>query len=336
MKNSYFYIVFLFLITSLYFHYSVYQSQILQRYLLEDFNSGNYREITTSSFLTVNLNFPNLTVTGIPIKFMVSRYYFLASEYEKAFQLIDEGFEANPYFQLGNVLKSEYFEHLNLKDSMSYYSDIAFDKAPKNIRHFMAKMKSTAFNNDFDEMVKSYRKIENQDNYNFHLVFLSTLLAKQNTPDSIKNIANEILDKFPKINSVNVARDMLLFGKENIEKSIKEAEIANIFYQKNQLNEALVHYKNAIELNPGDYVNYENVGLILLQKNKPKEAIKYLTQVLDTLKRANLDGKSEYLIGKAYIDVGENSKACDYFLKSKNTNNPFGIRFYSENCGRKN
>lgn len=330
--NRFFYIVFPLIIISIYFNFSVYQSHILQRYLIEDFNSGNYREITTASFETTNLNYPNLTVTAIPIKHLVSRYYFLAGQYEKAFSLIEEGNKANPYFQLGNVLKSEYFEHLDIKDSMSYYGDLAFKNAPKNIRHFMAKIKSTSYNKDLNELIKAYNLIKNQDNYNFHLLFLSSLISMKDVPDSIKSMSNEILNKFPDINEINVARDMVLYGKENIEKSINEAEIANKFFGNGQLYEALNHFKAAIKFNPGDYVNYENCGLILLQLNKPKEAITYLNVIIDSLKRSNKNGKTEYLIGKAYLDIDNKDLACNFFKKSKSQDNPIGTKLFAENC----
>ena len=332
--NKSFLFLFLIVTVSIYFNYNVFESHKLQRFLLDEFNSGKYTETTTSKFGTVNLDFPNLTITAIPIKHLVSRYYFLAGDYAQAFSLIEEGKKANPYFQLGNVLKAEYYEHLKVQDSMSYFGSLAFEKSPRNIRHFMAKMKSVSINDDLAELVKAYKIIEDEKNYNFHLVFLSTFLTFEKIPDSIKKISKEILKKFPNESAIRVASDMIFYGKANIEKSIRENEIANNFFKNSQFEEAITHYKLALQYNPGDYINYENLGLLYVQKRDFEKAKEYLVPIItDSVNRSlPKNGKAEYLLGKAYLDINNKDQACKYFLDSKNMNNPFGFRFYSENC----
>ena len=328
--------IFLFIVVSIsiYFNNNVFQSHKLQRFLLDEFNSGNYTETTTSNFGTVNLDFPNLTVTAIPIKHLISRYYFLAGDYTKAIKLIEEGENANPYFQLGNVLRSEYYEHLKVQDSMSYYGSLAFEKSPRNIRHFMAKMKSVSLNDDVTELMKAYRIIENESNYNFHLVFLSTLLTFEKLPDSIKNISREIIKKFPNETTVRVASDMIFYGKDDIEKSISENELATNFFNNGQFEEAITHYRLALKYNPGEYINYENLGVIYIQKGDPNSAIEYLTPIINNSvnRPIPLNGKAEFLIGRAYLDTDNKKEACKYLLASKNMNNPYGFRLHSENC----
>ena len=149
--NKTFIFLFSLVTISIYFNYSVFQSHRIQRDLLDQFNSGKLSEEVTAKFKITNFDYPNLTITAIPIKHLLSRYYFLGGDYKKAFELIEEGKKANPYFQLGNVLKSEYFDKLKINDSMSYYGSLAFENSPRNVRHFMAKMKSVAYKKDIDE-----------------------------------------------------------------------------------------------------------------------------------------------------------------------------------------
>lgn len=326
--------LFILISISIYFNYNVFQSHKIQRPLLDQFNSGKLSEEVTAKFENTNFDYPNLTVTAIPIKHLLSRYYFLSGDYNRAFQLIEEGKKANPYFQLGNVLKSEYFEKLKINDSMSFYGSLAFEKSPRNMRHFMAKMKSVAYENSIDELVKSYRIIENESNTNFHLVFLSTLLTFKNVPDSIKLISKEIAKKFPNNVQIRVATDMIYYGQENINKSIEENKRANEFFKNNDLDKALVHYKKALEYNPEDYVNYENIGVIYLKKKKPLIAIDFLSRIVegDVNRSLPLDGKAEFLMGSAYIDLNNKTEACKFLKMSKNLNNKFGYRLYGENC----
>ena len=81
-------------------------------------------------------------------------------------------------------------------------------------------------------------------------------------------------------------------------------------------------------------MNYENIGVIYLKKKNFLKAVDFLTRVVngEVNRPFPLDGKAEYLIGKAYLEIDSKEEACKYFLRSKNLNNPYGFRLYSENC----
>ena len=319
--------------STIYVSYNVYFSHKIQKDLLIDFNSGNYRESTTARFNALNPNLPNLTITSIPIKHLLSRYYFLGGEYQKSLDLIDEGFKANPYFQLGNVLKSEYFEHLEVIDSMTYYANLAFQNSPKNIRHFMAKSKIASFNKDYEELFNAYEKVKNQDNKNFPLVFLSALLTFENIPDSIKLRASALVEPFLAIQDVKVARDIIFFGKDNIDKSIEFSTKASQFFKSGQLEESLFNYLEAKKYNPGAYTNYENIGLLYNTQKKYKQSIWYLRFLIDSLERPKpINGKAELILGDSYINLGVKDSACYYLNKSIGFNNKYAFRLFSKNC----
>lgn len=318
---------------SIYVSYNVYFSHKIQRELLQDFNSGNYRESTTSRFGALNSDLPNLTVTSIPIKHLLSRYYFLGGDFEKALELIDQGFKANPYLQLGNVLKSEYYEKLEVLDSMLYYGNLAFDNSPRNIRHFMAKMKAVSFNDDYKELINSYEKVKDFNDKKFPLIFLSTLLTFEKIPDSIKTYVDKITSPYLNDQDVRVARDIVYYGTENVTKSIEYTDKADQFFRNGNLEESLLNYLEASRYNPGAYTNYENIGLIYNSQKKYRKSIKHLKFVIDSLNRPSpINGKSELILGDSYINLNLKDSACYYLNLSKSFNNKMAFNLYAKNC----
>lgn len=316
---KYIYILFLIiLIPATYVNVSVYRSHQIQLSLLQDFNSGNFREETTTKFLSTNFEIPNLTITAMPIKHLISRYYFLGTKYKTALQLIDEGNRANPYMKIGNSLKSEIYYSLGVYDSSYFYSKDAFTYQKNNVRHFINFMKNLSKKDQFDEIIKAYRQIERTKNPTMHQIFLSTLLTvdeKFIRNDSVLNMVNKIYLSFSKNSEINVLRDMILYGKENTLKSEKESKKATEFFQKGMIEEAIITFKNASKLNPSDYSNYENLGLIHFQKEDYISARNYLEQAKDTIISSN--GKTEYLLGLTYGKLSKKDSACYYLKISK-------------------
>lgn len=318
---------------TIYINYNVNFSYKIQRLLLEDFNSGNYREITTSKFNALNTDIPSISITSIPIKHFISRYHFLAGDYQKALSLIEEGFKDNPYLQLGNVLKAEYYEQLQVQDSMVYYSNLAFENSPRNIRHFLAKMKVVSINDDIEELIKSYELVVNEKNKNFPLVFMSTLLTFEKIPDSVKFYVDQITKKYSNEIDVKTARDIIYYGKENVEKSIENSEKATKLFEEGKINESLTKYLLASKFNPGEYTNFENIGLIYNMKKEYKKAIPFLKKVIDSqIRPIPLNGKSELILGESYLNLKIKDSACYYLDLSKNYNNKNAFRLHAANC----
>ena len=318
---------------TIYINYNVNFSYKVQRSLLEDFNSGNYREITTSKFNTLNTDLPSISITSIPIKHFISRYHFLAGDYQKALILIEQGYKDNPYLQLGNVLKAEYYEHLEVQDSMVYYANLAFENSPLNIRHFLAKMKVVSINDNVKELVNAYEVVKGENNKNFPLVFMSTLLTFEKIPDSLRLYVDEITKMYSNEIDVKTARDIIYYGKENVEKSIVYSTEATQLFNDGKINESLDKYLIASKLNPGEYTNFENVGLIYNIKKEYKKSIPFLRKVIDSqIRPIPLNGKSELILGESYLNIGIKDSACYYLELSKNYNNKNAFKLYAQNC----
>lgn len=321
------------LVATLFINYNVVLSHNLQNQLLIEFNSNNFTENTTASFGRLELEYPNISVTTLPIKQLVAKYYFLSGDYQKALKLIEEGVKANPYIRLGSSMKAEIYDHLKIKDSFLYYAKDAFEYSPKNSRHFFQYLKALTIEDKDSLMIQAYNKIKNDGNYQYQRTFLAAIMTLENKSDTLITLAKEAKKMFPNNEEIKLLSDYISYGQENILKSIEYSKSATEFYKKNNLNEALNNYKEAYRLNPGDFTNPENIGLIYFQTSEYKKAIPYLKKVIDSqIRPSPINGKSELILGESYLNLGIKDSACHYLEISKNYNNKNAFRLHAQNC----
>ena len=74
---------------TVYCHYIINVSSEIQYDIYNDMASGSYKEETTARFNVLNLDFPDLSLTTLPMKGVVSRYYYLGAQYSKALDLLN-------------------------------------------------------------------------------------------------------------------------------------------------------------------------------------------------------------------------------------------------------
>lgn len=333
MKRIYIILTIL-LVPSLYLNVLVYKSHIIQNALLREFNAQEFTELTTAYFNNYNTDFPNLSVTALPLKTMIAKYHFLGGDYEKAFELIDQGQKANPYLKYHSTLKAEIYDYLKVRDSFLYYSKDAFYSMPNNPKHFVQYVKALSLDDNIDEMLNAYKLVEDRYNYQFARVILVGLLRVGKKDDSIINFTNELRKKYYENQEVRLAADYIIYGEENIKKSIDFSDKATKYYSQGDLMAAKFAYLEAAKLNPGDYTNFENAGMTMFQLGEVEGSIEYLLESINDKYRP-VKGKSEFLLGMAHIKLGENEKGCEFLNKAQKFNFPNAYRFIAENCNSK-
>jgi Tfp pilus assembly protein PilF len=92
---------------------------------------------------------------------------------------------------------------------------------------------------------------------------------------------------------------------------------------REKYDQAEIHIRKAIELEPNFTDAKNNLGRILIEKKKYPEAKKYLNEVLEDLTYP-MPGKAYINLGLAYFGEGTFLEAKDYFLKA--------INYDRENC----
>ena len=322
-----------FLLPTLYINFLVFSSYKIQKFLLTEFNSGNFQESTTAYFDNFNTDFPNIGVTTIPIDHFLSKYYFLAEDYEKALKLIESGNKANPYLKSGSLLKAEIFDHLGVIDSFNFYSKDAFNKMPRTPRHFVLYSKSMVGQKKPLELISAYKRIQNEKTPDYHYVFITSLGELVKEKDSLKEFIKSIKYKFSNDQLVKLTADYFLYGQKNIEESIINSNRAKELYAASNFTESLSYFQKASKLNPGDYTNFENTAMLMIELQQPQKSINILKNVVDSMIRPKKDyGKSEYLLGYAYLKLNKKDSACYFLSKSTKYNFKGAFKLKAKNC----
>lgn len=329
LKPEYFIIALL--LPCLYISVLVFNSYRVQLDLLYEFNKGVYNEETTAKFINLNTDFPNIGVTTIPIDHFLSKYYFLSGDFKKSLELIESGNLANPYIKSGSMYKAELYEYLEVYDSMYFYSKDAFNKMPRTTKHYLYYNKALFKLNKAEEFLNSFIKIKDFKEPEFVVSYLVTLNQFGIKNDSLVSQVTEIRNKFSKNDLVKIAVDHYLYGKENVEESIRFTNEAVEFFQASQFENAIDKFKSAAELNPGEYSNFENIGLCYFKLEKFDKAVEFLNTVIEQKNRPQ-KGKSELYLGLSYIKIGELSKGCEMLNRAKSFNIAESYKYISKNC----
>lgn len=136
MKKIYSYIILLLLIFSTYGFIRIFNSYNQQLALLADLNSDSW-DRPMGFIEDIEVDFPNLSATAIPLKAIQAQYYIYNDSVIKGMTLVDEAIaeKTNPFIMLPEALKAKYFNTLGQKDSAYYYSRKAFSGLPRNPFH---------------------------------------------------------------------------------------------------------------------------------------------------------------------------------------------------------
>jgi tetratricopeptide (TPR) repeat protein len=84
-----------------------------------------------------------------------------------------------------------------------------------------------------------------------------------------------------------------------------------IFYQKNQLTDAVAAFGKAVAQDASDHESLEMQGVSLFRLGKPQDALPYLEKARTAVQSANVD--PEYVLGLCYADVGRYDDARHAF-----------------------
>ena len=124
----------LFLMTLSLGSYKKLVSSRYQAYMLYDFNN-NTRVFEFDDISKVDLNFPNISVTSLPIKYLAARHFLENDSIETAKKLIYQSIKDNPYIYAPEALLAKLYLSENKLDSALYYSKRGFYGLTNNNRH---------------------------------------------------------------------------------------------------------------------------------------------------------------------------------------------------------
>lgn len=300
-------------VISIYAHYLNNQSSKLQWILYQDINAGKYNESSTLRFNITNLDFPNLSLTSIPIKSIVARYYFLGGEFNKALDYLEESEKVNPYLMWSESIKSEVYQYLDVKDSLLYYAEKAFTGISNNDKHFFILAKAYAKDARFEEIDSIFKIVEKKYNPRIWNIYFSTYLTNESKiSEYARDKAKEAKSIFPdaEFPQIELVTKYVIYGTERVNQAIDKDFAAQKAFAAQNFSDAARLYAEASELNPSDYTLFENAGLNYYLAQDFDKSLEYLNIVIDSMNPGT--GKSEFVASSIYIQKNNLEKVCEY------------------------
>jgi len=325
-------IILIFSCTSLYFHYHNNVSGEIQKLIYDDLYSGIFKEESTERFNVLNMDYPNLSASSIPMRGMIARYFFLGARYDEALELLNESKNVNPYIMYNESLKQDIYFALGVKDSILYFAEKTFTGIPNNHKHFVDLARAYRNFDRFHLIDSIFRKVEKTKVPQIWKFYLASQLTQEDSiSDYAREKAKEAISFFGKTDpDLNLAAVYVLLGTENINKSIQADTEASELFINQRWREAGIKYAEAAKLNPTEYTHYENAAISNYKFGYYEQAIPYLKYVIDSLNPET--GKSEFVLAQVYEKLGDYENACDYIYLSSKSDYKDSYRLIGEYC----
>ena len=298
--------IYLFLILtpiSIYISSRVYKSAVEQNTLLRFYNFAR-TDLPENLLDNMELDFPSVTSTTIPLKSMKAFFLFKNKNYEEAKTLFHEGKKYNPYLKFEEAWLSQMYYVQKDYDSAKYYGKIAYNKIPNNILHFAHYMQSMMRLKDTIEMKDLYDNHQNKTE-NHNELFLTAIAAV------IDKDENDITSEYETAVNTDLSKKAfytLRVGYENTMKAGTFHLLAEEYFKNEEFDLALVYWDQARNLNPFELPYQENLATTLIRLQEYNEALNVLNQLIDN---PRLESKKPYYLrGLVLYQQGEVIEGC--------------------------
>ena len=289
--------------------------------MIYDFNNGT-RVFKFDDLLKLDPNFPNISVTSLPIKYMVARYLIDNDSIEAAKKLIHQSIKDNPYIYAPEVLLANLYLSENKLDSALYYSERAFYGLTNNNRH-----RETYFNvledlKDSISLDSAFAKIKNTNRSLDHWVdYILTRNEINSKPSAeLLKIVDEMTVKFPNQDTIRVngIKRMIQIEGKGYTRALYISELGNEEFKKENYKEAAKFFEAAITFDNQQYLYFENAAISYDNLKEYSKAEEYFNKVIYEFKTR--DGKSEFHKGLMLIKNSNNQLGCEYLATSARKN----------------
>ena len=287
--------------------YKKLSSSNYQALLIYDFNA-NTRNFGLEDFKNLDPNFPNITVTALPIKYLKARYYLEIDSVETAKKLIHESIKANPYIYAPEILLSQIYLSEDKLDSALYYSQRAFYGLTNNNRHrdtYFDVLKELKDSVSLDSAFVKLRNIKRGADHWIDYILTRNDINKK--PDKrLLDLIEELAIKYPRQDTI---RRMVELGDSRFTSALVIAERGNIEFKNENYLGAVDLFETAISLDDQQYLFYENAAMAYDNLEEYSKAEEYFDKVIYDFKTK--DGKSEFIKGLMLIK-NNNPEGCNY------------------------
>ena len=318
MKNNFFHLIIsLFLVLLIFSSYKILDSSRIQAALMWDFNYQSYDTPYKLYGEQLDDNFPNISQTALPIKFLKARYYLELDSLDIAKKLLLDAIDDNPYIKGPEAMLAEIYILEEKMDSSLYYSKDAFYTLPNNNSHRHTYFKNLVFTKDTIELDHAFDSLKEFNNVNHWYEYFTTRysIVGKNNQKLLKEI-DRFKTKFPSEDPAKIAdvESFVKLGSEQYTLSFLLAEAGLKEYDLKNFQTSVELFESAIVENPEVYTFYENAGMSYNSLGQFESAISYFDKVIYVFN--SLDGKSEYFKGLTLIQLNRKDEGCSYLKKA--------------------
>ena len=291
---------------SLYSSLRLYQSSVQQKIVLYLYNTGQ-TEIDKDFIDNIELDYPNLATTSVPLKAFKAYFYLKNNYIEESIELFNEASRHNPYVYFSEGWKSMAFYQLGQMDSARYSAQIAYNKIPNNVIHYGHLLQAMVAQKDSVGLKNLY------DNHQYKTQIEDELYFTGMAAILDKDSEGFILDDFDIIEQsgskyVKKGLYTLKVGYDNMMNAAKFHSLGEYAFEEGEFSEALELFLKASELNPYEIPYQENLANAYLQLNLNQDAIDTIDKIYDS---SLLTNKARWIRALAYISIDNNKVACE-------------------------
>jgi O-antigen ligase/Tfp pilus assembly protein PilF len=335
-----------------YFAFCTFKAYQLDNERRVDFTRKESEQLLNSKNVRDRIpSFPNVATNSQPYIEILAIYLLQEKKYKEALKYFEESRKINPYLGRTEWYKYRIEKENGNIDSAYYYAKKAFEIKPLNENFFNSVLFAANMKNDtlgilnFNTEFNKYRKTPSS--------WLTASSGLANSKYSYKNLMKFIdsgLALFPRDTSLlkrkhtfqndknlnpNANFDKKAKSTTNVESTIKiktESVAKYNFINKaleyakqERYDLALKEYKKGQKEDLSDLEITQNIGICYFKTNQFKTAVVYLEKVLNSPKFT--DGKTEFILGLSYYNIGNHEKGCYFLNLAKNKKYPNADKF---------
>ena len=297
--------------------YKIYDSTRYQTFLLWDFNNDQYNIPYEVYAEKLQDNYPNISLTTIPIKALKARYFMNIDSIEIAKELLFDAIKVNPYLNGPESMLADIYFNEKKYDSSLYYSKKAFYALTNVNAHRHQYFKNLIHLNDSTELDNAFKMLKDFRNPNhWYEYFTARYRIVGSNDKKLLNLIDEFKLKFPNEdeNKIDDIAKFIKIGADDYSLSYIMSVEANSKFQDKDFERSAQLYESAILLNSEEYTFFENAAISYAFIKNYDKAFKYYDQVIYVFGSKN--GKSEYFKGLLKIQLNQKQQGCDYLRKA--------------------
>ena len=286
------------------------RSSYFQAFLMYDFNSDSYTLPYEQYSNELDDNFPNMTRTTLPIKFMKARYLMKLDSLDTAKKLLYSAIKDNPYIKGPEQMLARIFLEEKNIDSAYYYSSEAFYKMPNVIWHRYTFFRVLQQMNDSDQLEHAFSIIKERSEPQHWYDYIYTKFKINNKDDELLLLIEEFKEEFPNedFTTINEISSFIQLGSEAFTLSAALSTLGDSKFSEEDYIEAAKLYEKAIDFNNKEYLYFENAAISYDLSNNYTKALEYYDRVINNFKTS--DGRSEFYKGLILIRNDKPVEGC--------------------------